>query len=92
MNPVFVLNGYDYELVPSINNSHYLADRCNNPLCYGTHLSWQTIAESKRLGRLTLVNLAQFIITVSTAKIWLQLFGEHSLFHLSNLQNPIRKG
>ena len=42
--------------------------------------------------RALLVNLAQFVITVSTAEIWIKLFGEHSLFHLSNLQNPILEG
>jgi sterol desaturase/sphingolipid hydroxylase (fatty acid hydroxylase superfamily) len=38
------------------------------------------------------VNLAQLAITLGTAKIWIKLFGEHSLFHLSNLQNPLLEG
>jgi sterol desaturase/sphingolipid hydroxylase (fatty acid hydroxylase superfamily) len=42
--------------------------------------------------RALLVNLAQFVITVSTAKVFIKLFGDYSLFHLSNLQNPILQG
>jgi sterol desaturase/sphingolipid hydroxylase (fatty acid hydroxylase superfamily) len=38
------------------------------------------------------VNLAQLAITLATARIWITLFGQHSLFHLSNLQNPILEG
>jgi sterol desaturase/sphingolipid hydroxylase (fatty acid hydroxylase superfamily) len=38
------------------------------------------------------VNLAQLAITLGTARIWIKLFGEHSLFHLSNLQTPILEG
>lgn len=38
------------------------------------------------------VNLAQLVITLATARIWIQLFGHYSLFHLSNLQNPILEG
>lgn len=38
------------------------------------------------------VNLAQLAITLATARIWIKLFGDHSLFELSNLQNPILEG
>jgi sterol desaturase/sphingolipid hydroxylase (fatty acid hydroxylase superfamily) len=38
------------------------------------------------------VNLAQLGITLATAKIWIRLSGHHSLFHLSNIQNPILEG
>jgi len=38
------------------------------------------------------INLAQLVITLATARIWIKLFGQHSLFHLSNLQNPLLEG
>lgn len=38
------------------------------------------------------VNLVQLVITLATARIWIKLFGQHSLFHLSNLQNPVLEG
>lgn len=38
------------------------------------------------------VNLAQLAITLGTARIWIKLSGEHSFFHLSNLQNPLLEG
>jgi sterol desaturase/sphingolipid hydroxylase (fatty acid hydroxylase superfamily) len=38
------------------------------------------------------VNLGQLAITLGTARLLIKLFGEHSLLHLSNLQNPMLEG
>ena len=43
-------------------------------------------------GRAILVNLAQLAITLATARLWVQWFGEFSLFDLSAINIPIVEG
>lgn len=70
-------------------------------LIFGTifFLLWERLYPGRQLpkvkgwyARAFAVNLAQLAITLATARIWIKLFGEHSVFHLSNLQNPIFEG
>lgn len=43
-------------------------------------------------GRALLVNLAQLLITLATARLWIELFGELSVFHLSTWHIPLAEG
>lgn len=43
-------------------------------------------------GRALLVNLAQLLITLATARLWIELFGELSVFHLSTWDMPLAEG
>jgi sterol desaturase/sphingolipid hydroxylase (fatty acid hydroxylase superfamily) len=42
--------------------------------------------------RAILVNLSQLAITLATARLWIGIFGDVSLFKLSHLQNPLLEG
>src|SRR5581483_3937333 len=42
--------------------------------------------------RAALINMAQFVITVATARLWSQVFGEASLFSLSDWDSPLWQG
>jgi sterol desaturase/sphingolipid hydroxylase (fatty acid hydroxylase superfamily) len=43
-------------------------------------------------GRALLINLAQLLITLSTARIWIDLFGGFSFFHFSDWNMPLTEG
>ena len=43
-------------------------------------------------GRALLMNLAQVLITLATAPLWIRLSGGHSLFHLSKDAGPLLQG
>jgi len=43
-------------------------------------------------GRALLVNLVQLLITLATARFWIELFGELSIFHLSTWDMPLAEG
>ena len=43
-------------------------------------------------GRAILINLCQLAITLVMAKIWIQLFGDTSLFNLSDWDTPVLEG
>jgi hypothetical protein len=42
--------------------------------------------------RTILVNLAQLLITLATARLWIEIFGDLSLFKLSNWDMPLLEG
>jgi len=42
--------------------------------------------------RAIIVNLAQMLITLATARIWIDVFGDLSLFKLSNWKMPLLDG
>src|SRR5258707_1188085 len=42
--------------------------------------------------RAILVNLAQLLITLATARLWIGIFGDVSLFKLSNWNMPLVEG
>jgi len=42
--------------------------------------------------RAVLINLAQFGVTLATARLWIKIFGAHSLLHLSHLGSPLAQG
>lgn len=42
--------------------------------------------------RAILVNFAQLIITLATARLWIELFGDTSIFRLANLEMPLLEG
>jgi hypothetical protein len=42
--------------------------------------------------RAILVNLAQLLITLATARLWIEIFGDLSLFKLSEWQVPLAEG
>lgn len=42
--------------------------------------------------RALVMNLGQLAITLATARLWTQIFGDRSLFHLSSLENPALEG
>jgi sterol desaturase/sphingolipid hydroxylase (fatty acid hydroxylase superfamily) len=42
--------------------------------------------------RAIFVNLAQLGITLATARLWIQVFGDLSIFHLSTWENPVLEG
>lgn len=43
-------------------------------------------------GRAILVTLAQLAITLLTARLWIRIFGDLSLFHLSHWNSPMLEG
>ena len=43
-------------------------------------------------GRALLVNFAQLCITLATARLWIQIFGDASLFHISAWEMPFTEG
>jgi sterol desaturase/sphingolipid hydroxylase (fatty acid hydroxylase superfamily) len=62
-------------------------------------LLWERLYPGRQLPKVKgwytrafVVNLAQLVITLATARIWTLLIGQHSLFHLSKLQNPFLEG
>src|SRR3954452_13209446 len=42
--------------------------------------------------RAILMNLAQLLITVATARLWIQIFGDVSFLKLSTWNNPLLEG
>jgi sterol desaturase/sphingolipid hydroxylase (fatty acid hydroxylase superfamily) len=42
--------------------------------------------------RAVLINLAQFGVTLATARLWIKIFGAHPLLHLSHLGSPLAQG
>ena len=42
--------------------------------------------------RAILINLAQLLITLATARLWIQIFGDVSVFKLSNWKMPLAEG
>jgi hypothetical protein len=42
--------------------------------------------------RAVLINLAQLGITLATARVWIKIFGAHSLLHLSHWGSPLAQG
>lgn len=42
--------------------------------------------------RAVLINLAQFAVTLATARLWIRIFGAHSLLHLSHWGSPLAQG
>ena len=42
--------------------------------------------------RAILINLAQLVITVATARLWIEIFGDLSVFKLSNWNMPLLEG
>ena len=42
--------------------------------------------------RAVLINLAQLGITLATARLWIKIFGVHSVLHLSHWGSPLAQG
>jgi sterol desaturase/sphingolipid hydroxylase (fatty acid hydroxylase superfamily) len=42
--------------------------------------------------RAVLINLVQFAVTLATARLWIKIFGAHSLIHVSHWGTPLEQG